>query len=81
MTGKILNRFYCDFCKRQDLGLNYKNLESSNLVICQPCINSLTIADFIQKLKYHPQEIQTLTLKEITNDNRMDYTTTNRKIG
>lgn len=75
MNGKIINRFYCDWCKSQGLGLHYKNLPSSKLVICQLCINSLTINEFFARMRAYAPNIQNLTLKEITNDNSMDYST------
>lgn len=74
MTGNLANRFYCDFCKIQALGLQYKDLPSSKLVICQQCIKSMTIGSFLTRLRAYPENIQNLTLKEITDDNRMDYT-------
>lgn len=78
MSGNVVNRFYCDWCQRQDLGLHYKNLPSSKLVICKQCINSLTIYEFTTRMRAYSINIQNLTLKEITDDNRMDNTTANK---
>lgn len=78
MSGNLATRFYCDFCKRQDLGLHYKDLPSSKLVICQACTKSMTIDVFFTRMRAYPINIQELTLKEITDDNSLDCTTANR---